>query len=167
MARVPGGNAERGEGVGAAAGAVVAPAFRCVIPGPPIAQGRPRFTTQGGFPRAYDPWRSRIWKKTAATLMREARGARPMLEGPLELAVVAVSPCPASHHRKKIPRPRTWDSRSRNDWDNIGKACTDAAQGVWFANDGQIARASVERWIAGQSEAPSVTISVRSLEGKP
>jgi Holliday junction resolvase RusA-like endonuclease len=32
------------------------------IPAEPIAQGRPRLSSRGGFARAYDPPKSRSWK---------------------------------------------------------------------------------------------------------
>ena len=32
------------------------------IPGEPTAQGRPRFSTHGGFVKAYDPEKSRNYK---------------------------------------------------------------------------------------------------------
>ena len=37
--------------------------YRAVVLGEPVAQGRPRFSRQGGFVKAYDPARSREYKQ--------------------------------------------------------------------------------------------------------
>lgn len=121
-------------------------------------------TTVGGFARAFDPPRSRAWKKVARGFFAAAMEGRPLLAGPLEVVIVAVLPCPPSQHRRRVPAPRRWHTGPRLDWDNIGKIVCDAAQGVVFADDGQVARGIVERWVAAQDEAPSVLVEVRELE---
>lgn len=42
------------------------------IPGEPTAQGRPRFSTHGGFVKAYDPEKSRNYKAYVKLLACEA-----------------------------------------------------------------------------------------------
>lgn len=42
------------------------------IPGEPTAQGRPRFSTHGGFVKAYDPEKSRNYKAYVKLLASEA-----------------------------------------------------------------------------------------------
>ena len=37
--------------------------YKTVILGDPVAQGRPRFSRQGGFVKAYDPAKSRDYKQ--------------------------------------------------------------------------------------------------------
>lgn len=36
--------------------------LKFIVPGEPCAQGRPRFTTIGGYARAYDPAKSKNYK---------------------------------------------------------------------------------------------------------
>ena len=42
------------------------------IPAEPIAQGRPRLSSRGGFARAYDPPKSRSWKAFVADYAERA-----------------------------------------------------------------------------------------------
>jgi len=134
-----------------------------LLPIAPWAQERPRLTTVGGFARAFDPPRSRAWKLVARGFFVAAMAGRPLLIGALEVVIVAVIACPPSQHRKRTPQPPRWHTGPRLDWDNVGKIVCDAMQGVVFGNDGQIARATVERWIGAQGESPSVTVEVRAL----
>lgn len=142
------------------------------IPGEPVAQGRPRaFKTPGGFIRTYDPKKSRDWKGTAQVHMTEAlRQAGERLpafsDGPLELHVVAVFSCPASRYRKGTPRPREPHAK-RPDGDNVLKAVQDAAEGVLYARDAQIARAVVDKVTGAQGEAPRVEVVVRPYRVTP
>lgn len=41
------------------------------IPGEPCAQGRPRFSTAGGFVKAYDPAKSRNYKAYVKLIAQE------------------------------------------------------------------------------------------------
>ncbi len=63
------------------------------IPAEPIAQGRPRLSSRGGFARAYDPPKSRSWKAFvadyASKAMQEA-GIAELLEGPLSPSAFAL-----------------------------------------------------------------------------
>ena len=40
------------------------------IPGDPVPQGRPRFSTHGGFARAYDPKKSRDGKSVVKAMCK-------------------------------------------------------------------------------------------------
>lgn len=139
------------------------------IPGEPCAQGRPRaFVNRAGQARVYDPQKSRNWKATAqqhmADALQAAGVAAPLVvEGAVELHVVAVFTCPRSHWRKRDPTPRR-PKVSRPDAENVAKAVQDAASGVLFTDDAQVVRLVVEKWIGAQGEAPGVTIFVRAIE---
>ena len=43
------------------------------IPGDPVPQGRPRFSTHGGFARAYDPKKSRDGKSVVKFYVQRKR----------------------------------------------------------------------------------------------
>lgn len=139
------------------------------IPGEPVSQGRPRaFYRPGLGVRVYDPQKSRNWKATAQQHMADALNAANLaaplvVEGAVELHVVAVFTCPRSHWRKRHPTPRR-PKMSRPDAENVAKAVQDAASGVLFTDDAQVARLVVEKWIGAQGEAPGVTIFVRAIE---
>jgi len=144
------------------------PVLKVVIPGEPVAQGRPRsFRLPGGGVRAYDPAKSRNWKAEAhihmAKAVEEAAGllvAFPL--GPCEALVTAVFTCPKSDCRRKEPRKRRRHPK-RPDAENVAKAVLDAGTGVLWADDSQVARLVVEKWIGAQGERPYVQIEVRGF----
>ena len=72
------------------------------IPGEPTAQGRPRFSTHGGFVKAYDPEKSRNYKAYVKLLASEAmqRIGLTLTELPLEVEIIADVGIPASKSKK-------------------------------------------------------------------
>lgn len=134
---------------------------RVTVPGPPVAQGRPRITTIGGFARAYDPAKSRSWKGTAQVHMLAAMRAAglALLEGPLEVEILAVFDCPVSRYRKRDPRQREWKA-TKPDAENIAKACLDAGSGVLYRDDAQVALLTVRKVVGAQGEAARVEMRV-------
>jgi len=140
------------------------------IPGPPCAQGRPRaFRTKGGAIRTFDPARSRSWKGAAQVHYQEALRAAEMLPpafpvGPVAMSVVAVFACPKGAHRR-VPLPRRRKA-GRPDADNLAKAAMDAANGLLFADDSQVAKLVVHKFVGAQGEAPYVVVRVEELEGE-
>jgi Holliday junction resolvase RusA-like endonuclease len=138
------------------------------IPGEPVAQGRGKAFMRPGMsaPRIYDPAKSRSWKGAAQVHYQTAleRERRPVPAFPagvaVELHVRAVFTCPKSHHRK-VPverRPKAYGQ----DGDNIAKAVQDAGNGILWADDSQVVRLVVEKWVGAQYEAPRVEITVRT-----
>jgi Holliday junction resolvase RusA-like endonuclease len=137
------------------------------IPGEPFAQPRARAARRGRFVRLYDPPDAVAWKGTAqvhiANAMREAGMVAPAFpDGGVILEILAVFSCPKSDHRKRDPRPRRPKLGVRDDWDNIGKAVSDAANGLLWVDDGHVVRGSVVRIIGAQGEAPFVRVTVRA-----
>jgi Holliday junction resolvase RusA-like endonuclease len=136
------------------------------IPGEPVAQGRPRaFRTPAGFIRMYDPPASKNWKAMAHGHLEQAMHAcgmaRPMA-GPVRCDIVAVFTCPRSQWLKTRPRPRR-PHVSRPDAENVAKIVLDAAEGVVFGNDSQVADLHVRKVIGAQGEAPYVLVTVTAV----
>lgn len=140
--------------------------MRIVIPGEPVAQGRPKFsaykikTAHGKeFTRvsARDPKKSRSWKGAAQVHMVNA-GAVP-LTGPVRLRIKAVFSLPKGQHRKRIPRPAQMHTK-RPDLDNVIKCVKDAASGILYFDDSQVCVIWAQKWVGAQGEAPCVVIDV-------
>lgn len=136
------------------------------IPGPPVAQGRPRAFQRGGKVRMYDPAKSRAWKALAQVHYQAARKRpAPLFRGPLAVTVQAF-----------FPRPKDWSASSREegrstahkltrpDCDNIAKAALDAGNGVLWADDAQVAELIVRKWVCYSGQEPFVEVTVRELE---
>lgn len=134
------------------------------IPGEPCAQGRPRFSTAGGFVKAYDPAKSRNYKAFVKLIAQEemlAQGWR-YTELPLAVTITAYMSIPSSKSKKfkqaaalGVERPT-----KKPDIDNIFKCVTDALSGIAYKDDKQIAAATVNKWYA---EVPRVEVLIRII----
>lgn len=132
--------------------------------GRPCAQGRPRFSTHGGFVKAYDPEKSRNYKayvKMCAIKSMQEQGLT-LTEKALSIEVRAFMSIPSSKSKKfkqaavlGIERPT-----KKPDVDNIFKCVTDAMSGIAYKDDKQIVAATVNKWYA---EVPRVEVLIRII----
>ncbi|MDT3426096.1 Holliday junction resolvase RusA-like endonuclease [Paenibacillus forsythiae] len=133
-----------------------------VVYGEPVAQGRPRATTVGGFVRLYDPKKSRDFKdyvRLAATGHAPAK----LLEGPLGIAVTAYRSTPKSFSRKKAAAAERGEILpvSKPDADNYLKGVKDALKGVIWKDDSQVVDAFVRK---RYSARPRIEIKIKQLQ---
>ena len=98
--------------------------MKVVIPGNPVAKGRPRFARIGQYVRTYTPKTTVGWEARAAAEMR-AHHNGPPIDGPVRVLVVAVKKRPAKLNRHKDPDGRMWRT-TKPDGDNCLKAACDA-----------------------------------------
>ena len=132
----------------------------------PVAQGRPRLTTAGGFARAFDPKKSKEWKafiKDVAMKAMEDGGHRMPLMGPLCARMRFGFALPKSKYRKRVPRERSWHTK-RPDIDNLIKAIFDACESVVYINDTSIAKVVIDKIECAQGEAPFVSVSFTEMD---
>lgn len=136
------------------------------IPGEPVAQGRPRAAVVNGRARVFDPKKSRNWKATAREHMYAALAAAdrrfPFPEGPVRVSILARFTCPKGDHRKTAPAPERWRDK-KPDAENVAKAVLDAATGVLWQDDAQVADLRVLTVTAAQGMAPEVVLEVEAL----
>lgn len=123
--------------------------LKFVIPGEPCAQGRPRFSTKGGFVKAYDPEKSRNYKafvKYVATHEAQKQGWL-YTELPLKVKVTACLAVPASKSKKFREAALEGKEKptKKPDVDNLFKTVTDAMSGVLYKDDKQITKAIIEK----------------------
>lgn len=88
-------------------------------------KGRPKFSSQGGFARAYTPKKTRDYEnqiKSAAIAAMKAAGLHPLNEA-LGLQVTAYMPIPESWSQKKRAAAISGDimPTTKPDWENIAK----------------------------------------------
>jgi hypothetical protein len=97
----------------------------------------------------------------------DAARQTPILEGPIEVTIRAVHSCPRTDYRKREPMPRRWRDK-KPDIENCVKSTLDAATGIFWRDDAQIARLVVEQITGAQDEPPQVELWARSLlRGSP
>lgn len=152
-----------------------------VVPGQPVAKGRPRATSIGGHARMFTPAKTRTYealvqhratvaREDASWLMEDAGHPFPWA-GPLRVELVAVFRRPGRLFRKKDPAGRIHHDK-RPDLDNVAKAILDGMDkaGVW-GDDAQVAELEPKKVygaIVGErrekaSEDPHVLVTVRRL----
>lgn len=142
-----------------------------VVPGIPVAKGRARSriarTASGqNFVQHYTPPETKKYEKQVALEAKIAmRGQRPT-SGAVRLVVKAFYPIPASwpQWRRRDARLGIIAPKVKPDWDNIGKACSDAMNGVVYTDDVAIVTACVFK---RYSIDPRVEITVYAFEPNP
>lgn len=121
----------------------------------PVAKGRPRFSTQSGFPRAYTP------KKTTDAELLIALCAKQHfptpLDGPLRVGMKFYMPIPKYRMRKKEVQFHT----KRPDLDNLCKTILDSLNGIAYHDDSQIIALDAMK---GYSGKPRVEIFVAEID---
>lgn len=114
-----------------------------VIRGEPVGKGRPRF----GRGNAYTPAKTRSYERDVALLAKIEMGARPMMDGPVQITMRAVFAIPASWSERKKQRALLGEIRptGRPDADNLLKTIADALNGIVYRDDSQITEAACSK----------------------
>lgn len=135
--------------------------IKIVIPYPPVAKGRPKFTRQGF---AYTPKKTRDYEKLVKTIALQHRPKELWL-GPLFLSASFHCPIPESFSKKKKQLAIEGKLRpaSRPDLSNYVKAVEDALNGVIYKDDSQIVDESLEKLY---SSHPRVEIYIEEIDEK-
>ena len=137
--------------------------YTAIVLGDPVAQGRPRFSRQGGFVKAYDPAKSRDYKSYVRLIAAQNAPDSPV-EGAIEFSLRIFRAIPKG--MPKYKREAAKDGRLRPvtkpDVSNVLKGVEDALKGVWYKDDSQIVGYGVlGKWY---DERPRIEIMMRELE---
>ena len=121
-------------------------AIQFTVFGEPVAQGRPKFSTVGGFPRAYDPAKSRDYKDYVRLAAADHAPAS-LLDGPLGIAVTAYRSTPKSFSKTKAAAAERGEVLpvTKPDADNYLKGVKDALKGIIWKDDSQVVDAFVRK----------------------
>ena len=120
------------------------------IPGQPIGQGRPKFSTINGHARAYDPEKSRNYKAyvrmLATQAMQETGFER--IDGPCNLVIQAYFEVPKSKSKKFREAALADQERptKKPDLSNIVKGIEDALNGLAYKDDSSIVYLCVTKY---------------------
>lgn len=141
------------------------------IPGQPVAKGRPKFTTVGGFARAYTPKKTQdyeelVAKVAKATIARTGVASDYPTARPIEILLELRMEIPASWSKSKRLAAATGAVRAtkKPDADNVLKGIKDACNGILWKDDAQVVLLTVRKLYAAQ---PCVVVAVREVEGEP
>ena len=134
---------------------------KATVLGEPVPQGRPRFSRQGGFVKAYDPAKSRDYKAHVRMIAAKCAPASPT-ENAVVLEIRAYRSIPKSWSKKK--RQAAMEGRLRPttkpDASNVQKGIEDALNGLWYKDDSQIVAVTCGKWY---SDRPRVEIRMEEL----
>lgn len=131
------------------------------IPGSPIGQGRPKFSTINGHARAYDPEKSRNYKAYVKLLATQAMKEQcfEMIEGPCSLDILAFFEVPKSKSKKfrEAALSGLEYPTKKPDLSNIVKGIEDALNGLAYKDDALIVKLGVVKLY---SEIPRVEVTL-------
>lgn len=137
------------------------------IPGVPVAKGRPRFRRNGAYVIAYTPKKTHEAENTIAQAWKNAYGRLTLMEGPLELSIVAYMPLPKGASKKRllaVSSSGEWHL-VKPDSSNLGKLVEDALNGVAYADDSIVCVSAPIKVYAATT--PGVYIRLRELDETP
>lgn len=115
--------------------------FNCVIPGDPVAKGRPRLGTVNGHAMAFTPAKTRRYEDIVRqTAIREWAGRPLIADAAIYLHLHFFRSIPASWPKKRQLAAQIGQiaPTGRPDLDNCVKAITDGLNGVVYLDDALI-----------------------------
>lgn len=134
-----------------------------LVPGEPVAKGRPRFAKRGAFVTTYTPEKTRDYELKVSCEARRSMGDRAPILGPVGIKIDLMIGIPQSWSKKKRLQAFSGEIRptSKPDWENVCKALCDALNGIAWVDDSQVVEATVTKQY---SEEPCAIIKVRELD---
>lgn len=136
------------------------PKISFIVPGEPKAQGRPRFSMHGGFPRAYDPKTSADFKSRVAFFARE--NCQAIIQDAVKITIDIFMKRPKSRCRIKDPQDKI-PCVKRPDCDNFGKGICDALNGIAWRDDSQVQELLVRKWYHEIGGNPRTQINIEAF----
>ena len=115
-------------------------AINFVIPGVPVAKGRPRFARHGAFVRTFTPEKTASYENLVKVKAEEAMQGRALIDGPCVVTLSLFVTPPASWSKKKTNDALTGAiyPTSKPDADNVLKGILDAMNDIVFKDDKQV-----------------------------
>ena len=146
--------------------------IQVVIPGKPVPKGRHRtspaklgwngktpYVIQG---HAFTPANTRNWEKYAAQCAQAAMVGHKVLEGPIQITLIAMLPIADSwpHWKRQAALEGIIRPTSTPDLDNLEKAAKDALNKIVWLDDGQVVSSAKEK---RYNETPGVVVTIEPL----
>lgn len=128
----------------------------------PVAQGRPKFTRRG---HAYDPPKSRKFKRELASIAKEQLNEYPFYAGehvPIEVHLKFYVPMLKSFSKIKRERALNGSLRppKRPDIDNYIKGTLDSLNNLFWHDDGQIVEIHAGKYY---SDTPRIELEIKEV----
>lgn len=133
------------------------------VPGEPVGKGRPKFSTAGGFAKAYTPKKTVNYENLVKMSFKEHCGDSNQLEGPLAVVIDAYYSIPKSVSKKKSKQMME-DAimpEKKPDCDNIAKVILDALNKIAYKDDAQVVDLTVHKHYENENNPPCVKVFIR------
>ena len=126
----------------------------------PIGKGRPKFSSRGGFGRAYTPAKTREWTQVASKLFARAWSPQEPIERDIAVGVniTAIFPRLKKHSAKKWSTERI-PKTSKPDKDNIEKIVLDS-MGSILTDDAQVTEGRTAKYWGAVGESTRLEVEV-------
>lgn len=127
------------------------------IEGDPVGKGRPKFSSRGGFARAYTPKKTIDYEKKVIECYTGEK-----FEGALRVEITAYYPIPKATSKKNREKMLKGEIKceKKPDIDNIAKIILDALNGIAYEDDKQVVSLLVNKMYG---EVPKVAVSLQNL----
>lgn len=126
----------------------------------PVAQGRPRFTNINGYPRAYEPEKS---KQAKASIQRQVKGiVKQPYNEPIRLYVTFYRSLTQEMQRKVVKKQLKTPifADKRPDLDNYVKLLKDALNGIFWTDDSLIVELVAKKYY---DAIPRIEIEIQEI----
>lgn len=135
-----------------------------VVPIPPKPQSRPRFTSRGGYAKAYEVQSMTAYKKSVALFVKQKIGNN-LISQKIALSIDFYVTTPKYLRTRKksleeLKNEQIWCDK-RPDLDNYIKAILDACNGILYLDDGQVVQITAQKVY---SLDPRTEIKLKILE---
>ncbi|WP_334067277.1 RusA family crossover junction endodeoxyribonuclease [Burkholderia cepacia] len=143
----------------------VAQRVEFIVPGAPLAKGRPRFARSGAHVTTYTPEKTERYENLVKMAARAAMRSTAPYAGPIRLILHIGLPIPASWSNKRQGEAAAGaiGATKKPDADNVVKALKDGMNGVVYVDDGQV----VDLWVSKRyARTPGVRIEAIELNLK-
>ncbi len=137
--------------------------IKITIPGSPIGKGRPKFSTFGGYPKAYTPQKTVNYENLVKLSYQQQCNDKPY---PKEISLRAeikayfAIPKSASKTKRDMMLKGQINPTKKPDTDNIAKAILDALNGIAYYDDSQIVDLTLYK---RYSDSPRAEVCISTL----
>lgn len=136
-----------------------------VVPGQPVAKGRPRFARRGAHVVAYTPAKTATYENLVKLAAMVAMCGTEPTAAPVVLSINLDMQIPASWSKKRreLAAAGTIAPTKKPDVDNVLKGIKDGCNGIIWRDDAQVVRIMISKRYA---EIPKAVISVMETGGE-
>ena len=140
-------------------------AVEFLIPGQPVAKGRPKFARRGNFTTTYTPEKTVNYETLVKLSAAEVMAGNAPMVGPLHLRLVINLQIPQSWSKKRQAMAEAGQiaATKKPDADNVLKAVKDGMNAIVYCDDAQVVELAITK---RYSITPGVHVVVTQIDAE-